>query len=192
MGLKRTVAATLLPVEIDEAKSHAVVQVETDDELIESMLQAAVQLVEERLHRALMTQTWQLTMDDFPAGDRIVLPRPPLQSIGSIQYVDTAGATQTFDGSNYVVDTVSEPGRLALTSTASWPSTDDRINAVTITFDAGWADPTQVPEPIKQAIKLLVGHWYENREAVLVGTISKQLELTVDALLAPYRNLELV
>jgi uncharacterized phiE125 gp8 family phage protein len=52
---------------------------------------------------------------------------------------------------------------------------------------AGYGGSHTVPEPIKQAILLLVGAWFENREAVLTGTIVATLPFAVDALLAPYR-----
>lgn len=41
----------------------------------------------------------------------------------------------------------------------------------------------EFPDTIKMAIKHVVAHWYRNREAVLTGTISKEIEIGVRALL---------
>lgn len=192
MGLLRTTDPALAPLNNDEIERHLVVAAGVDGLVIEGLVTAATNLVEGRLHRAIMPQTWQWTLDEFPDDRVIRIPRPPLASVTSVTYIDTAGTSQTFASSNYIVDASGEPGRIALIPSASWPATQDRINAVVVTYIAGYASQAVVPESIIHAIKLLVGHWYENREAVLTGTISKELEFAVDALLAPYRNLELV
>jgi hypothetical protein len=58
---------------------------------------------------------------------------------------------------------------------------------VQITYLAGYGGAANVPAPAKHAIKMLVGHWYANRESVLIGSISKELEFAVTALLSPLR-----
>ena len=118
-------------------------------------------------------------------------PRAPLQSLTSITYTDDAGATGTVAAANYVVDADSEPGRLALAAGGSWPGITLRaIAGVKLRFVAGYGDdPEDVPQGYKQAMLLLVGHWYENREAVIsTGAIPKGLSLAVDALLMVDRN----
>jgi len=82
------------------------------------------------------------------------------------------------------VDSVSQPGRLVLKSGQSWPSATLRpANAIVIRFVAGWASLGELPLRIKQAMLLLIGHWYENREATITGTISREIEFAVSSLL---------
>lgn len=175
------------PVPLAEAKAHLRVDTADDDALIQALIVAAREHVEHIIRRALVTQTWDLILDAFPA-DEIMLPRPPLQSVSSITYRLQDGTVVTLDPANYVVDTKSEPGRVVLAPGRSWPSDPlYAAGAVTVRYVAGYGDPAAVPVAIKQAILLLVGHWYENREAVAVGHTVIQLPMTVDALLWPYR-----
>jgi len=190
MALKIVTEPAAEPVTTAEAKSHLRVDISTDDTLIGSLITAARQMTEQITRRTLITQTWELTEDDWPGGDTIVIPLPPLQSISSIKYTDDDGVEATFGTANYVVDTMSEPGRVRLTSGASWPSdTLQELNGVTIRFVAGYGTAgSAVPQAMRQAMLMLLGHWYENREAVLLsGAIPKEIPFAVDALLWPYR-----
>jgi len=136
------------------------------------------------LDRQLCTATWTLKLDSFPPADYIELPRPPLATVTSVKYYDLAGTQQTFSSGKYTVDTHSEPGRVVLNYGESWPSIRSQSQAVEVIYTAGYgADDTSVPEALQCALRLLVGHFNENREAVLTGTISKTVELAVDALL---------
>ena len=145
-----------------------------------------------------MPASWRMTLDEFPDGSLnsdvspgiegwdLLLPRPPLVSITSITYKDTAGATQTFSNTNYLVLTDDEPGRIALKYGKEWPDTYADAGAVVVTYAAGYADAASVPDPIKQAIRFLVGHFYENREAVNVGNIITATPMAVESLLGPF------
>jgi uncharacterized phiE125 gp8 family phage protein len=175
------------PVSLAEAKAHLRVDTADDDALIQALIVAAREHVEHITRRALITQSWDLILDAFPAGE-IVMPRPPLQSVTSITYRLQDGTAVTLDPANYVVDAKSEPGRVVLVPGKSWPSEElYPASSVVIRYTAGYGDPGAVPVAIKQAILLLVGHWYENREAAAVGHTVIQLPMTVDALLWPYR-----
>lgn len=180
------------PVTTSEAKLHLREDGTAQDTVVAALVTAAREAVEQRLGRALISQTWRLKMDAFPASslEAIRLPLAPLASVSSIAYVDGAGATQTWASSNYVVSTGTLPGEVRLAyDAASWPVTRDQPEAVTVTYVAGYgASASAVPGPIKQAILLLVGHYYENRESVVTGTIASDLPQTVEWLLAPYRN----
>lgn len=199
LSLTRTVDAATEPITVGEAKAHLRVDDNGSDDLITAYIKAARNLVEEKLHRALITQTWQLQLDRFPGPEvdlatrvlvdgRIELPRPRLLAVSSITYVDGDGATQTMSSSLYNDDDTNEPARLVLAYGESWPTTRDQINAVTITYTAGYGSTAAyVPDAIKHALKLLVGHFWENREATIVGTIVAELPMAVDALLGPYR-----
>lgn len=120
------------------------------------------------------------------------LGKSRVQSILSITYTDSDGTIQTLDPSIYTLESWGEfHSRVILQRGKDWPS--DRLargNSVTIEFNCGYGDtPDDIPEPIRIAILLLAGNWYENREAVLTGPGSQMATLPfgVDALLANYR-----
>ena len=104
----------------------------------------------------------------------------------TLEYIDTAGETQTLDSANYDVDTDAEPARIKPAYGLSWPSTRDVIQAVILTYKAGYASADDVPEDIKHAIKLLVGHWYVHRESVSSLTL-KEMPQAAKSLLWPGR-----
>ena len=157
-----------------------------DDLISNSMIPAARRYVEARTWRALVTQTWDFTWRRFPTCREIAVPMPPLQSVTSVSYYDTDNASQTLSSSKYFVDTSEQPGIIRLIETETWPETYyGRPAAVTVRAIVGFGDAgTDVPENYLQAMYLLIGHWYENRESVVVGTTSAVLQQTVDALLA--------
>lgn len=172
-SLNRTTDPASAVVSTAEFKAHARVDVSDDDTYIDTLVAAATRRFEQETNRALVTQTWAMTLDHFPYSERpIRLPRAPLQSVSSITYVDNNGDTQTWDSSKYSVDSNSLPARIYLAHGEAYPTTRDIENAVTVTFVAGFGDAsTDVPPDIVHAIKLLAGHWYEHRESVLVGTV---------------------
>lgn len=179
------------PVELVEAKAHLRVDTAEDDTLIGYLITAAREHVEDHCRRALLTQTWDLFLDDWPAADGLMLPWPRLQSVESVTYYDAdGGAGVVFDAENYLIDTAREPGRLWLVKGASWPSVDLRpVNGVQIRFVAGYGDADDVPRSIKQAILLLVGSLYENREDIVVaqGVNISRLPFGFEALLRMHR-----
>lgn len=171
-------------VTVSELKTHCRIDISDEDEYLEAIILAARQYAENYTWRAFMTQAWRVTYDCFPCV--IEVPRPPLQSVTSIQYVDEAGDTQTLSASLYQVDTKSQPGRIIPAYGESWPSVrGDTLNAVTVNFVAGYGDdPNDVPAGIRHAVKLTAAQWFERREPVEVGAVTvSALPLAVDALL---------
>lgn len=173
------------PISLAEAKLHLREDGGGQDDLIEDVLiPAARRWVEDYTWRALITQTWDFTFRRFPSGREIPVPLAPLQSVTSVTYFDTDNASQTVSSSDYIVDTSEEPGSIHLLETASWPSTYTRPSAVTVRAVVGFgAAGTAVPETYLQAMRLLLGTWYENRESVLVGKVSRQLEDALKSLI---------
>lgn len=164
MALKLITAPTTYPVTLAEAKLHARVDLADDDALITALIVAATEMCEQKIGRAIMTQTWQLTLDAFP--EAFELTRVPVQSIASLTYVDLAGATQTLASNLYSLDSADEFG-LAYVVPAyngQWPDTRDQINAVKVQYVAGYANAAAVPQSIKQWILLTVATMYSNRE----------------------------
>lgn len=191
MGLTLVTAPASEPLTTAEAKSHLRVDITDDDTLIDAYVKAARQYVEEDMGRALITQTWDYTLDEFPAdGSAIQIPRPPLQSVTSVTYVDSAGATQTLSSANYIVNTGKRNGEITLAYGQTWPATREQANAVTIRFVAGYGAASAVPETIKTAVRLTLGDLYGNREGSIVGA-THIVNPAVAALLGPYRLVEI-
>lgn len=190
-GLTLVTAPTDEPLAPIEVIQHLRLPADTDeDDLLAGLVAAARDQAEARTNRALVTQTWRLTLDAFPDCEgAIVLPKPPLQSITSITYVDLNGTTQTLAPAAYQVDTSRLLARVAPAYGTYWPPTREQMNAVAVTFACGYGDAAAVPAGIKAAMKLLIGNWYENREATISGTIIAEVPFTVDALFGPYRVL---
>ena len=190
MTLKLITAPATEPVSASEAKSHLRVDTTADDTYIGTLITVARQNVESHLRRSLINQTWEVVLDAFPAGV-IRLPKPPLASVTSIKYTDDEGNESTYSSANYVVDTDTEPGRVVLKSGQTWPAvTLAAANGVRVRYVAGYgAAGSNVPQAIRQAILLVIGSLYENREDVLVaqGVSIGVLPFGVVALLAPYR-----
>lgn len=169
-----------------------------EDDLLDALIAAAREHAETFTSRALLTQTWDIYLDDWPSGDYIELPYPPLQSVTSVTYTDSDGTTNTFAATSYSVDTDSEPGRVVLDYGESWPSvTLATKNPIKVRFVAGYGNErSDVPQPIKQALLMLIAHWFENREATVVSSrltqAGSELPFAFNALLWPYRILTFV
>lgn len=162
--------------------------IDDEDALIASYLIAARTYVEEQYDRALVTQTWDHSLDTFPwSNQSIELPIWPLASVTSITYTDSNNNPTVWPATNYFVDAVKKPGRLVLAVGQAWPSVTLRsANAVVIRYVAGYGASVLVPWSTKVAIMLLVEHWYENREPIMAqrGVVPAEIEFTVRALLA--------
>jgi uncharacterized phiE125 gp8 family phage protein len=191
MSLKLVTTPTDWPVTLAEAKAHLRVDFADDDALIEIFRKAATDEAEKFTGRALIEQTWDLYLDEFP-DDEIEIPRPPLIEIVGVYYRDSAGTEQTMDASGYVVDDAKEPARITLAYGGSWPTPQTRANAVRVRFKAGYIDDASpaaanVPFAIKAAILLTIGTLYANRETVVVGQSVAILPWGAEQLLRRYR-----
>lgn len=177
------------PLTLQEAKDHIRVDGVVDDSYIEPLIKVAREATERYLGRALITQTWDLFMDRFPWPQTFLeIHTPPLQSVTTVKYIDNDGAQQTLSSSIYTVDTNAEMGTLELAFNQVWPSIRDVSNAVEIRFIAGYGDNAEdVPEGIKQAMQMLIGHLYERREMTIVGVAINQVPNSFHWLLNPYK-----
>lgn len=191
-SLKLVTAPTVEPVTLIEAKQHLRVTDDADNAYITNLIVAARQAVESgeswSLERSLINTTWRLTLDGFSARVSVIeLPRPPVSSITSILYDDSANVEQTLLASRYKLIADAEPARVMPVYNDEWPDAIDYPGSVRITYVAGYgATAASVPQAVKQAILLLVGDMFENRESILTGTISGVLP-TIRALLNPYQ-----
>jgi uncharacterized phiE125 gp8 family phage protein len=155
-----------LPFTLAVGKSHLRYMATAEDAVISRNIRAATIYAENRMWRKVTHARLIAIADKFPDNDGFIeLPRPPFISLISVQYRTKGGAYQTLDPSQYVVDNVSEPCRIA--PVGSWPFADG-VAGVRIEYTAGYVDPVDIPEDIISGIQMMMAHLFENREAVVV------------------------
>ncbi|MFM1815269.1 MAG: hypothetical protein RLZ98_1964 [Pseudomonadota bacterium] len=187
MALTLTVQPAAEPLTLGEAKHHLRVDGSDDDSFIESLITTSRLHIEATLGIALITQGWKLTLDRWP-GQVVALPLRPLKTVDAVRVFDGAGAAVPVDASAYTVDIAA--GRIFTDSV--WPHPGRTHAGIELDFTAGFgASASDVPEPIRQALKLLVAHWYEHREAVTTGDRGARIPIGVSDLLAPWKAMRL-
>lgn len=149
------------PVDLAEMKLHLRVDHSDDDDIIAQMMLAATAWAENFQNRTYINRERTLALDEF--ASEITIPYPPLISVDSVAYIDTDGVEQTLAAAYYRVDTAAEPGRITEAYGYNWPLIRHCTGAVTITYTAGYGEAADVPEDIKAAVKLIVGHLYAGR-----------------------------
>ena len=204
MGLALVLGPTEEPVSLIEAKQHCRIDSTDDDGLLAGYILAARVFVEGQIHRPIVSRLYDYTIDhSWPVDCGLIsieLPSPPLLAVRSVSYVDESGVSQTLSASLYDYSTDKARGLLYPAYDASWPSIRCQVAAATVRFVAGYTSFTDtttsphytvagegVPDDLRQAILLLIGHWYENRESVNIGNIVNELPFTVEAILSACR-----
>lgn len=188
----RTVAPASAIITTSEAKAWCDVTYTADDTLIGGLVAAADAQLDGYtgiLGRCLLNQTWRLNLPTWPITDVIRLPFPDVSAITSIKYYDSAGSQQTVSAALYELQEDEESGFVAFKDAFTFPTVDDdRLDSVEILFVSGFgATASAAPDGIKTAAKMMVAHWYENREAT-VNAEMRELPMGVSQLLAPYRR----
>jgi uncharacterized phiE125 gp8 family phage protein len=193
LSLVQTIPPAIEPISVLELKRFLRIDHDAEDLDLPPLISAARDDVEMYLRRQLLPATWALSLDTWQ--DPIRLPRPPTLAVLSVQYYDAGGVLQPMDAAGYYVDIVSQPARLCLASTLSVPPLqEDRLNAITILYQAGYASTTHIPPSIRHGIKLLCGDLYEHRESRLdVGSGVARVEdnPTLVRMLYKYRVVDL-
>lgn len=202
-GLKQIAAPTWEPIDATFAKAHCrILNYDADDTLIKGYITAAREYVEVLCKMALPQAQYQLTFEEFPGRQVddyrpptwrygiIRMPIPPLVSIDLVEYVDPTQSTQPFTyttlpATGYQVDPNTQPGRVAPAPFLVWPATNPlAFAAVRVTFTCGFTTSDLVPSRLKQAIVMLVGHLYENRECTMEQALQKVPLSLIDFALA--------
>lgn len=163
------------PLTWSQAQKHLRQDGLDDDQVfVETILiPAARDRAELATRRAMLTQTWDYVLDEFPRGGYIEIPKPPLVSVTYVQYVDMAGVTQTWGASNYLVQAPAGPrcqrGRVSLPFAAVWPIVLPQAGAITVRFICGYGSSGADLPPMLVVAQLQdVGTLYESREAIVV------------------------
>lgn len=169
-GLKQTVAPTDEPITVGEVDLRTRIDVAKETSLVNGLILMAREHAERMSGYQLMPATWKMYLEGFQ--NEIILPRPPLATVSSITYVDTAGDTQTLETSVYVVSAGREPSRIWLGHNESWPSVRGFNEDIVIEYTAGYADAQSVPETFKQAMLMLIDQMYNTRADTVEAAIN--------------------
>jgi uncharacterized phiE125 gp8 family phage protein len=217
MSLTLVTEPEVEPLTRDDLKAHLRIALDQtdDDAYLDTLIVVVRQRCENATRRTLITQTWDLFLDQWPtwdgyhggqtfepvntllpSGGFLLLPKPPLQRVTFVKYTDLSGAVQTWDPTNYIVDAPSGPrcarGRLALGWVKVWPVIQPVMNAIQIRMVTGYGDAdTDVPAMLKQAMLLDAGTLYANREAIMAGARAASTEIvsTTRDIYKAYRSL---
>lgn len=164
-ALERLTAPSVYPITLDEAREQMRIDDYDSDTLILRLISAATSFVDAQgvLGKAIITQTWAQWAGQSPGTVTLMLG--PVQSVDAVKYYDTDGVLQTDTLSNYEVLGTANRKTIAPKSGFNWPTTQNRDDAIKIEYTVGYGSaPSNVPETVRQAMLMLVAHWYENRE----------------------------
>lgn len=179
------------PVSLDDVKAHLRLDGDDDDGLLQAAITSARYHVEATTRRKLIEQGWRVYLDAWPRRWIVHLPVAPVMTVDAITIYDAAGEPQTVEPEDYEIDAASAPGRLVLSATAPVP-VGKAVNGIEIDVTAGYGPSSvDVPGPLRQAVLMLVTHWYEHRGAVGHDLAVLIAPLGFEALVAPYRILSL-
>ena len=173
------------PVSLAGAKSWLRVETDAEDTLVSSLIVSARLSLEQTTRRFLMTQNWRIAIDDWPHGDYVPLPIAPLQSVDAIRVRNASGEATLVSPSSYLVDAHSEPPRIVFSAPPPGPA--QSAHGIEIDVAAGYGDASQVPQPLRQAMLMLIAFWYENRG----DAVDLRMPESVTSLFAPYRRARL-
>lgn len=175
-------APTVEPVSTVDAAKHCNVTTHDDDDYLCDLVTAARMQLEQVCWSSFITQTWQYWFNGFRS--RMFIPRPPLQSVVFVKYTDGNGDLQTVDSSIYEISSNLDFWFVGLQADQLWPSPRGHRDDVTIQVVSGYGDTAlDVPMPLRQAIKLLVGNMYRIRG----DEPPQKMPAAIQHLIAPYR-----
>jgi uncharacterized phiE125 gp8 family phage protein len=189
MPLVLTAGPAVEPITLTEAKTHVRVDGTAEDTLVASLIVTSRLHVEAGIGLALVTQSWSYFLDRWPPGPVLELPLRPVQTIDAVRLYDESAVATTVPPETYLLDGESAPARLVRQGALAWPRPGRVANGIEVAFTAGFgAAAAAVPGPIRQAILLLVAHWYEHRSPLEIGAAAEPVPGMVAELLGPYRS----
>lgn len=172
---------TTEPLTLSEVKSHLRIDGSFDDALLNSCITSARMYFESQCEISIASQELLLALDYF--DDTIYLPKGPVQSVEDITYADLQNNQEILD--DWIEDLVSNPSRITPAFGQSWPDTAEVVNAVQVTYIAGYANANLVPKLLKSGMLFYAAHLYENRSAVTDGDL-KEVPMAVESIIQQY------
>ena len=174
------------PISLADAKEHLnIVNSTDDDDMITRWIAAVRRDAEQYMHRAIITQTWDFFWDTFPGV--IYVPNSPVQSVTSLKYYDTNNTEQTLSSALYESDLNREPAIIRPVSAQTWPSTYDRMAAVTLRVVCGYGDASAVPEDIIAGMLTWIANLYMHRGETEQGKDPQHRPFAYEQLMLPHR-----
>ena len=187
MTYEITAQPTAEPLTLDEVKTFLKLTSNDHDAMLDLFIRMAREWAEKTTGRAMLSQTIKEYWDEWPTGifgETWELGIAPVTSVTSIQYLDSAGATQTWATTNYTADVKSRPARIVPTDAVEYPELDDAPNAVIVTYVAGVSSVSSVPATARAAMMQKIAFLYENREDIKInGVGSGYMVRSADALI---------
>ena len=175
------------PVPLAEAKAHLRVGHNDEDALISALIASARRVVEARTGLLLMAQVWTAFRDGWPEDGTLELPLWPVRVVDEIAVFGEDDQKAPVDPAHYVVDLVSRPARIMLRGSRQWQRPGRRMNGIGIRLQVGYATADSVPPPLRQAVLMMVAHWYNHRG----DETPPGLPASLAAVLALYRTVRL-
>lgn len=189
MALLMTAGPTVEPVTLAEAKAHLRLDSAADDVLVASLVTTSRLQIETALSLALVTQTWSYFIDALPRDGAVRLPLRPIQSIDAVRLHHDSGGTTSVAPDSFVLDGAASPARLVQRDATVVSAIPRRANAYEFSLIAGFGPlASDVPAPIRQALLLLVAHWYEHRDPAEIGADAARIPAAVSQLLTPWQS----
>ncbi|MBV1705859.1 MAG: head-tail connector protein [Hyphomicrobiales bacterium] len=178
------------PVALADAKSWLKVDSTDDDGLITGLITSARMIIEQATRRRLITQGWRLIADAWPQSGLVAVPLAPFAALDAITVFDAGNNPQALAVTLPFIDATPDAARLSFTAAPLAPG--PAIAGIYIDVSVGYgATGAAVPQPLLQAILMLIAHWYENRGDVLADSGAVRLPASVAALVAPFRAVRL-
>jgi uncharacterized phiE125 gp8 family phage protein len=178
------------PISLSEAKDWLRIDGDDADDLVSTLIVSARLLVEQSARRLLITQSWRIYRDAWPPDGCVRLPIGPIANVAAIRVRDAAGEVSDVESASYALDAASDPARIIFTTMPPSPAVAG--NGVEIDVTAGYGGAGAVPEPLRQAMRILIANWYENRGDAAFGGGDLALPPAAAALIAPWRRARLL
>lgn len=176
------------PVTLAQARAFLRIDGSDEDEVVAGLIRAACRYVETETRRALMAQGWRTVVAGRALRRPVTLSPGPLIAVSAVTAYDAGGTPAVLAAGQWRLETGAAAPAVVLSPEAARHA----VNGVEIDFDAGFGSTAEaVPQPLIQALLMLVAHWYEHREAVALGVAAGAVALGVAALTAPYRAVRL-
>jgi uncharacterized phiE125 gp8 family phage protein len=176
------------PLSLADAKTFLRVEHDDDDAVIAGLIAAARGQIEALTRRALIVQSWRVTLDRWPRDRRLSLRIAPLRAVLAARLFDAQGSAQPLDAASFGIDAAAS----IVLAPPGLPRPGRAAGGIALDLELGFGPAAEdVPELLRHALRTLVAHWYDNRGLAAIGQSVALLPGSVAAMIASYRVLSL-